>query len=310
MMFFLIPMMVGLMVLSKPLVKLIYERGSFDALGTEMTGTALCFFAVGMIGYGVQTILSRVFYAKQEGKMPLVAGIISIGVNAALCWLLMKPMGLGGLALASAVSSTVAALILFVPTVKQYPGILDKKLAADLCKMAVSALVMLFCVYLPYHFLAARMGDGLIPRVILVGVPTCIGIAVYMVLTYVLRVDESRFAFSLVGKFLHRGGGNPPTGGTPEKKPEENTQQQKGREGMTDKISLYIEDSFFFRLIHGFVIWFWGIWSQSLTYRAYRRLGQAVGRAFGGSGIFTFLRHNWDYWIRSARGRLPQDSEQ
>ena len=39
MMFFLIPMMVGLMVLSKPLVKLIYERGSFDALGTEMTGT-------------------------------------------------------------------------------------------------------------------------------------------------------------------------------------------------------------------------------------------------------------------------------
>ena len=98
----LIPMMVGLMVLSKPLVKLIYERGSFDALGTEMTGTALCFFAVGMIGYGVQTILSRVFYAKQEGKMPLVAGIISIGVNAALCWLLMKPMGLGGLALVAA----------------------------------------------------------------------------------------------------------------------------------------------------------------------------------------------------------------
>lgn len=305
MMFFLIPMMVGLMVLSKPLVKLIYERGSFDALGTEMTGTALCFFAVGMIGYGVQTILSRVFYAKQEGKMPLVAGIISIGVNAALCWLLMKPMGLGGLALASAVSSTVAALILFVPTVKRYPGILDKKLAADLCKMAVSALVMLFCVYLPYRFLAAKMGDGLIPRVILVGVPTCIGIVVYMVLTYVLRVDESRFAFSLVGKFLHRGGCNPPTGGTPEKKPEENTQQQKGREGMTDKISLYIEDSFFFRLIHGLVIWFWGIWSQSLSYRAYRRLGQAVGRAFRESGIFTFLRHNWDYWIRSARGRLP-----
>lgn len=101
-------------------------------------------------------------------------------------------------------------------------------------------------------------------------------------MTYVLRVDESRFAFSLVGKFLHRGGGNPPTGGTPEKKPEENTQQQKGREGMADKISLYIEDSFFFRLIHGFVIWFWGIWSQSLTYRAYRRLGQAVGQSFWG----------------------------
>ena len=63
---------------------------SFDTVSYTHLGTALCFFAVGMIGYGVQTILSRVFYAKQEGKMPLVAGIISIGVNAALCWLLMN----------------------------------------------------------------------------------------------------------------------------------------------------------------------------------------------------------------------------
>lgn len=49
---------------------------------------------------------------------------------------------------------------------------------------------------------------------------------------------------------------------------------------MTDKISLY-RGQLLLPPDSWFVIWFWGIWSQSLTYRAYRRLGQAVGRALG-----------------------------
>ncbi len=305
MMFFLIPMMVGVMVLSKPFVKLIYERGSFDAVGTELTGTALCFFSIGMIGYGVQTILSRAFYAQQEGKMPLVAGVFSIAVNAALCVLLMEPMGLGGLALASAVSSTVAALVLFVPTVKKYPGILDGALVRDLCKMAFCAGVMLVCVWLPYRFLAARLADGLITRLILVCIPTGIGVVVYMALTYLFRVEESRMAFDIARKLLRHGKPSLEEGAQPEQK-EEQKEEQKGKMGMTDRISAWIEDSFFFRIIQAAVIWFWGIWSASLTYRAYHRLGQAVGRAFRESAIFGFFRRDWDFGLRAERSRIPR----
>ena len=296
MMFFLIPMMVGLMVLSTPLVRLIYERGSFDAVGTELTGTALCFFSLGMIGYGVQTILSRVFYAEQEGKMPLVAGVISIIVNAGLCYVLMDKMGLGGLALASGVSSSVAALILFVPTVKRYPGVVDRALVLDLCKMGISAAVMLVCVWVPYRFLQAHLTDSLVTRILVVGVPTVIGIFVYMVLTYLLRVEESRFAFGILGKFLRKGT-------QAEIRPQ--TQKEKGTDSMTEKISRYIEDSFFFKVFYGLISWFWGLWSSSLLYAVYHRLGQAVGKAFRNSAIFTFLRHNWDYGMQTAHARLP-----
>lgn len=306
MMFFLIPMMVGLMVLSEPLVRLIYERGSFDATGTALTGTALCFFAVGMIGYGVQTILSRVFYAKQEGKMPLIAGLCSIGVNALLCALLMQPMGLGGLALASAVSSTVAAGILFVATVRNHPQILEKPLIRDLCKMVVGAAVMLFCVWAAYRLLSQQLTDGLCTRILVIAIPTMIGLAVYMILTYGMRIEESRFAFSLIRKVLSRGGGRPNGGaGSGNGAITQHPTGQKGQKGMTDRISLYIKDSFFFRFFRAFFLWFWGIWSASLTYRLYHRLGRVVGKAFANSGILTFLRHNWDFWLRSAHGRLP-----
>lgn len=297
MMFFLIPMMVGLMALSKPLVRLMYERGDFDATGTMMTGTALCFLSVGMIGYGIQTILSRVFYAKQDGKMPLYSAVASIIVNVILCFALMKPMGLGGLALASAISSTVAALILFIPTVKQYPNIWDRDLTKDLAKMAFAAMMMLICVLVSYRFFVGNMADGLLTRVVVVAVPTGIGIVVYMILTYGFHIEESRFAFDILKNILQKR-----TNNTPEQNAQ---QQQKGKEGMTERISAVIEDSFCFQLIHGFIVWFWGIWSQSLIYQAYRRLGQSVGRAFRESAICGFFRQNWDFGLRTARGRLP-----
>ncbi|MBQ3032451.1 MAG: murein biosynthesis integral membrane protein MurJ, partial [Anaerotignum sp.] len=146
MIFLLIPMTVGLMALAEPVVTLIYKRGEFDLLATELTSAALFFFAPVMVGYGVQNILSRAFYANQDGKTPFYSGLVSIIINAVLCALLLKPMGIGGLALAAAVSSSAAALVLMVPAVKQYPDILDRSLAGQILKMAVAAFGMLVLV--------------------------------------------------------------------------------------------------------------------------------------------------------------------
>ena len=121
MIFLLIPMTVGLMALAQPVVSLIYQRGAFDETATQLTAAALFFFALGMVGYGVQNILSRAFYANQDGKTPFYSGLVSIVINAVLCWLLLKPMGIGGLAFSAAVSSTAAAAVLLIPAVKQYP---------------------------------------------------------------------------------------------------------------------------------------------------------------------------------------------
>ena len=166
MIFLLIPMTVGLMVLAEPVVTLIYKRGEFDLLATELTSKALFFFALGMVGYGVQNILSRAFYANQDGKTPFYSGLVSIGINAVLCWLLLEPMGIGGLAFAAAVSSTAAAVVLLVPAVKQYPDILDKSLVGQIGKMLLAAAGMLVLVFGCKMAVASVMG-GLIGQIIL-----------------------------------------------------------------------------------------------------------------------------------------------
>ena len=56
------------MVLSTPIVKLLFERGAFDLRATQMTSSALFCYSIGIIGFGLRDILSRVFYSIQDTK--------------------------------------------------------------------------------------------------------------------------------------------------------------------------------------------------------------------------------------------------
>lgn len=302
MMFLLVPMMVGMMALSRPLVRLIFERGDFTGTATTATATALFFFAMGMIGYGVQTILSRAFYANQNGKMPFYSGVVSILINAVLCKLLLAPMGIGGLALASAISSTVAAVMLFVPTVRNYSGILDKKLVMAFGKMGLAAGGMLLLVLGSYKVLAPVLGDGLVGQLLVVGVPTVVGVTAYMIFAFFLGIEEGRMVVSGGLKLLKRG--KTPQG---EKQPEKET-VKKRRRGMSmiGYTSWMIEDSFCFRVVAKILSFLTRIWMHSLTYRLYRRICKMVGHGFQQSGIFGYFRSNWDGVVAPWRGIFPR----
>ncbi len=137
-----IPMTVGVMSLSGPIISLIYERGAFDAFSTGITTSALFFFSLGMFGYGLQAILSRAFYAEKDGKTPFIAGLVSIAVNLILCKVLVERMSISGLALASAISSTVFGLVLFISLKHKHKSADMNGFIMSITKMIVCALVM------------------------------------------------------------------------------------------------------------------------------------------------------------------------
>ncbi len=189
MLFLLTPMAVGLAVLSRGVVRLLYEWGAWDAASTDLTAGALTFLSLGMVGYGVQIILSRAFYAEQKGKMPLVAGLVSVIANIALCQLLIRPLGLRGLAIASAVSLMLPALVLLIAAAKRYRGVVSGAALLDFAKMLLAATAMGAAVWLAQGMLAPRLGDGLVARVIVVAAPTMLGVVVYFMLAVALRIS-------------------------------------------------------------------------------------------------------------------------
>ena len=200
MLFLLTPMAVGLAVLSKPVVRLLYEWGAWGAESTALTAGALSFLSLGMIGYGVQIILSRAFYAEQKGVTPLLSGVASVAANVILCQLLAPAFGLRGLAAASAVSLVVPALILLFAAARRYRGLLRGGAVADFAKMLVCAAAMGAAVRFAHGALAARLGDTLVSRVALVAAPTLLGVLVYIILTILLRVSTVAQIRALLGK--------------------------------------------------------------------------------------------------------------
>jgi len=200
--FFLIPMAIGLMILATPLIQLLYERQQFDAHSTELTASALAFMSLGMVGYGIQNVLLRAFYAEKRGQMPLIAGLVSVAANVALCWLLVDAMGVAGLALASAVSLILMALVL-IPAAHQMldGGLVSGGIVLEIGKMICAALVMGVAVWFVRELLTGTLSGGnLVMRLLLVGIPTAIGVTIYMGLAHVLKLDEMKVLLGYMRK--------------------------------------------------------------------------------------------------------------
>ena len=188
--FLLLPMMLGLMLMARPLVRLLYEWKSWDANSTAITARALSFMSLGMVGYGVQNVLSRAFYAEQDGKTPLISGVISIVVNLVLCLVLTDSMDVAGLSLATAISATVSGVVLMIPMMRRYPGALDRGFWLGLLKMAAAAGIMAVAVYAVDRLVSGWLPDGLVGRVLALGIPAAGGILVYFLLAILLGLPE------------------------------------------------------------------------------------------------------------------------
>jgi putative peptidoglycan lipid II flippase len=110
--FIMLPMTVFLVVLAEPLVRVVFQRGAFDAYSTAVTASALVFFATGLMGYGGIKILVSAFHALQDTRTPVKIALVSLVVNALFNVALMFPLKVAGIALASALSSVVSVTLL------------------------------------------------------------------------------------------------------------------------------------------------------------------------------------------------------
>ena len=199
-MFFMLPMMCGVMVLARPLTDLIYGGGEFNEKDLDMTSGALFYVSLGMIGYGIQNILTRVFFAKKDGKTPLIAGVASIAVNIVLCILLIEPMGVSGLALSSAVASTINAAVLMLALKFKGEDYHTRKYMTDIIKMTVGALIMSAAVAVCARMLTDVFA-GIAGKLIVIFVPAFAGIIIYFLIAALLRLDEAKLVTSMLGRF-------------------------------------------------------------------------------------------------------------
>ena len=111
--FLTIPAAIGLVVLGRPIVGLLLQRGEFTPADAAATAFALGWFAIGLPGHSVIEIVDRVFYAERNTATPVKVAAGAVALNVALSLILMRTgLSFGGLALANSIAALTEAAIL------------------------------------------------------------------------------------------------------------------------------------------------------------------------------------------------------
>jgi putative peptidoglycan lipid II flippase len=180
--FTLLPAAAGLIVIGLPIVRLLFERGKFDMLASVMTNNAVFYYSLGLPAYGVSKIFANAFYSFQDTKTPVKVAMFAMILHVVLCIALMRPMGAGGLALATAVSSYFDLILLVVYLKKRIAKIglrqiLFSSLKSLLATVGTAVMAWNMC----------KISENLF-----IAVPTAIisGLAIFVAISYILKSEE------------------------------------------------------------------------------------------------------------------------
>ena len=193
-----IPITVGAMVLSKPIVQILFQRGAFDAQSTYLTSSALVFYAIGMIGFSIRDVLGKVFYSLQDTKTPMIKGAIAVTLNIILNLALIIPMGHRGLALATSLAAIIEIILLFSSLKKKMGYYGQDKIIKTLVKTLISALIMGIITGILYN--SFNFTNGLVGQVFGLGVSVLAGALIYGVLIIIFGVEEIKIITGMLKK--------------------------------------------------------------------------------------------------------------
>ena len=118
-----LPAAAAMILLGRPLLQLLYQRGAFDAASTAAVLAPLRFYALGLVGHACLELAARAFFAQQDTVTPLLIAAGSAALNVLLALLLMGPLGAGGLALANSLAITAEVLTLMLVLRVRWRGV-------------------------------------------------------------------------------------------------------------------------------------------------------------------------------------------
>jgi putative peptidoglycan lipid II flippase len=194
-----IPSAVGLAVLGRPIIALIYERGSFKGNDTEHTAAALACYAIGLAGYSAIKILAPAFYALNDARTPMMISLLSIATNFVMNWMLVGVLQEKGLALSTSTVALLNFALLYFVMQRRIHGIEGRKTVAAVAKILLASAAMGASCWLASKGIYQFVGDNQLARMINVVVSVATGAGVFYVVAYWLGVEELKAAVQAIG---------------------------------------------------------------------------------------------------------------
>jgi putative peptidoglycan lipid II flippase len=96
-----LPIAALLIAIPKPILACLYMRGNFTPADVSLFAVALVWLAPSILFYVGRDLITRVFYAYKDSKTPYQVAMVAIVLKGIFDWVLIKPLGVGGISLST-----------------------------------------------------------------------------------------------------------------------------------------------------------------------------------------------------------------
>lgn len=176
-----IPSIIGMMVLSEPIISFVYYRGEFTYNDMIITSQVLFTYTLYLLGPAIVDLLYLSFFSHQNTKTPTVISFVQLGINIILDYTLSMKYGLVGLAMATTLSQLSSVLMAFIMYKKTFGSLDTKYILKNIVKILLAGAGL--GIFANYFYQIRPSNLWLLITIGLAGI-------IYLGLIYLLKVDE------------------------------------------------------------------------------------------------------------------------
>ena len=201
-----LPLGALMIVLSVPIVQVIYERGAFKQDATQLVSSLLVAYGIGMFAYLGRDVLVRVFYALGDGTTPFRISIFNILLNAVLDYFFVQPFGAPGLVLATVGVNCSSMLMLLWLLDRKLNGLPWREWSLPILGLTGSSIIAGVVSYGTLFGCQQLLGTkGVVIQLIELSIAGFVGLVVFGAIASLMKIPElNTFVVRMGQRFLKK----------------------------------------------------------------------------------------------------------
>ncbi len=207
-----VPSIVLVLLLREPIVWFLFVTGKFTAQDAYDVSRTLVWYGAGVVPFAIMGVVARAFYAMRDTRTPVIAGLIALLGGFLAAYLLRVPFGLGGCAAAWSVTPLVNVALMLIALRLRLGHLGGRRMLLAAGKAAFASAVMGLLTYLTLTWLTRDLdlaAAGKLQQLACLVAPAVVGVASFVVLSLLLRVEEAQSAANLLRRRFRRNRGAP-----------------------------------------------------------------------------------------------------
>ncbi|MDY6794734.1 MAG: murein biosynthesis integral membrane protein MurJ [Actinomycetota bacterium] len=202
-----VPCCVIYLMLNQPIIRFLFQHGFFKSGDTEILSGVLFFFALGLIPYSIDMLLTKTFYSIQDTRTPMIINcfVVAINIGANLIYFYWLDMGIKGLALGYATAYVFSMLIDGTMLRLRLGRLGGRRALGTTTKTLVAAVGMAVVIYAS-HYMVHNLypAPGLFKELLEMLLPMLEGIVAFFFIAYLLKMEELGILRGVAHRYMVR----------------------------------------------------------------------------------------------------------